>query len=410
MPKFKYTAITSQGEDSGTLQADSLQSAIMKLKEQNMKVTSISQVSGTSFLSSDFLNQDVEMFTKKVTTKDLAVFCKQLHTMLTSGMPITRCMEVLSEQSEHPKLKVVAKEVSLDIRKGNLFSDALKKHPKVFPDLLVNMVEAGELTGNLDAVIDSMAKHFENETQINSKISLALMYPKFLGGMALIIVIGMLVFVVPKFLDMFLKSGQEIPALTQVLINMSNFVTNRYVILIIGTFAIVIVFKQLMKNPKLRYQYQLNILKIPKLGIVLKKLISTRFARTMSTLLQSGIPIVYALEASAKVTGNIVISKKMEVVVDEIRKGNSLSYFLKDMDVFPPILISMVSIGEESGDLDGMFSKVADYFDSELDENIKKIISIIEPAMIVVMGIIVGFIIIAMYLPILGSVDTIQNM
>ncbi len=410
MPNFKYTAITSQGEDSGTIQADSLQSAIMKLKEQNMKVTSISQATGVSFLSSDFLNQDIEMFTKKVKTKDLAIFCKQLHTMLTSGMPITRCMEVLAEQSEHPKLKVVAKEVSLDIRKGNLFSDALRKHPKVFPDLLVNMVEAGELTGNLDAVIDSMAKHFENETQINSKISLALMYPKFLGGMALIIVIGMLAFVVPKFLDMFTKSGQKIPALTQVLINMSNFVTNRYVILIIGVIVIVVAFKQLMKNEKVRYHYQLNVLKIPKLGLVMKKLISTRFARTMATLLQSGIPIVYALEASAKVTGNIVISKKMEVVVDEIRKGNSLSYFLKDMDVFPPILISMVSIGEESGDLDGMFSKVADYFDSELDENIKKIISIIEPAMIVVMGVVVGFIIIAMYLPILSSVDTIQNL
>ncbi len=410
MPNFKYTAITSQGEDSGTIKADSLQAAIVKLKEQNMKVTSINQVTGASFLSSEFLNQDVEMFTKKVKTKDLAVFCKQLHTMLTSGMPITRCMEVLAEQSEHPKLKVVSKEVSLDIRKGNLFSDALKKHPKVFPDLLVNMVEAGELTGNLDSVIDSMAKHFENETSINSKINLALMYPKFLGGMALVIVIGMLVFVVPKFLEMFTKSGQEVPALTQVLINMSNFVTNRYVILIIGVIVIVVGFKQLMRNEKARYHYQLNILKIPKLGVVLKKLISTRFARTMSTLLQSGIPIVYALEASAKVTGNVVIAKKMEVVVDEIRKGNSLSYFLREMDVFPPILISMVSIGEESGDLDGMFSKVADYFDSELDENIKKIISIIEPAMIVIMGIVMGFIIVAMYLPILGSVDTIQGM
>ncbi len=410
MPNFKYTAITPKGEDSGTIKADSLQSAIMQLKEQNMKVTSISEGSGSSFLNSDFLNQDVEMFTKKVKTKDLAIFCKQLHTMLTSGMPITRCMEVLADQSEHPKVKQVSKEVSLDIRKGNLFSDALKRHPKVFPDLLVNMVEAGELTGNLDNVIDSMAKHYENETQINSKISLALMYPKFLGIMALFIVVLMLAFVVPKFLEMFTKSGQEIPALTQVLLNMSNFVTNHYVILILGIISIIVGFKALMKNPKVRYQYQLRILEIPKLGIILKKLISTRFSRTMATLLQSGIPIVYALEASAKVTGNSVISKKMEVVVDEIRKGNSLSYFLKDMNVFPPILISMISIGEESGDLDGMFSKVADYFDSELDENIKKIISIIEPAMIVIMGIIMGFIIVAMYLPILGSVDTITGM
>ncbi len=410
MPNFKYSAITSKGEDSGTIQADDLQSAILKLKEQNMKVTSISQSSGLSFLSSDFLNQDVEMFTKKVKTKDLAIFCKQLHTMLTSGMPITRCMEVLAEQSEHPKVQAVSKEVSLDIRKGNLFSEALKRHPKVFPDLLVNMVEAGELTGNLDSVIESMAKHYENETQITSKINLALMYPKFLGGMAFCIVALMLVFVVPKFLEMFTKSGQPIPALTQILLNMSNFVTNHFVLLIVGMVAIYVGVKQIMKIEKVRYQFQLYVLKIPKLGIILKKLISTRFSRTMATLLQSGIPIVYALEASAKVTGNIVISKKMEVVVDEIRKGNSLSYFLKDMDVFPPILLSMVSIGEESGDLDGMFSKVADYFDSELDENIKKIISIIEPTMIVVMGIIMGFIIIAMYLPILGSVDTISGM
>lgn len=405
MPNFKYTAITPQGEDSGTISADNLQGAIVRLKEQNFKVVTIKE---TSALNSDFLNKDLELFQKKVSDKDLAIFCKQLYTMLSSGMPITRCMEVLAEQSEHPKLKKAAKEVSLDIRKGNIFSEALRVHPKVFPALLVNMIEAGELTGNLDSVVDSMAKHFESEHGINSKIKLALAYPKFLGIFAVLVIIGMLVFIVPTFTDMFSSSGTELPGPTQVLISMSDFVKNNAILLLVFVFAVYIGIQKALEREDVKYQYQLMLIKAPKIGDTMKKLIATRFSRTMATLLKSGIPIVNALEASAKVTGNTVLIKKMEIVVEEIRKGNSLSYFLNEMGIFPPILISMVSIGEESGDLDGMFDKVADYFDSELDENIKKLVALIEPAMIVFLGIVMGFGIIAMYMPILGMSNTIS--
>ncbi len=406
MANYKYVAITPKGEEDGIIVADSVQGAILKLKEQNYKVVSIKETGGLA--GSDILNKEITLFQRKLTTKDLAIFCRQLHTMLSSGMPITRCMDVLAEQSEHPKLKEAVKSVSQDIRKGNIFSEALRVHPTVFPALLVNMIEAGELTGNLDNVVLSMALHYDNESSINTKINLALAYPKFLGLAAIIVLIGMLLFIVPSFMDMFIESGSELPGPTMLLIGMSDFVANSPIILLLIIISIYLGTKKLFELENVKFQFQLFVMGLPRIGDTTKKLVATRFSRTMSTLLASGIPIVNALEASAKVTDNVVLIARMDTVVEEIRKGNSLSYFLKEMDIFPPILISMVSIGEESGDLDGMFSKVADYFDSELDENIKKLISIIEPAMIVVMGLIMGFIIIAMYMPILQMGDTIN--
>ncbi len=408
MQKFEYKVLTKDGEETGIIEASSIKEAVVTLKEKNYKISSIKEASRFSIKNNEFLNKEVPLFEKKVTTKDLSVFSKQLHTMLTAGIPITHCMEVLAEQSDNPKLKVTSHEISQNIRKGNLLSESMKAYPKIFPSLLTNMIEVSELTGNLDSVIDSMAKHYENEAQINSKIRQAMMYPKFLGGIGLLILLGMLTFVVPAFIDMFVQSGTEVPTITAIIIWMSNMVKSRFFLILLFFIGLNYSFKALLRLPKVKLKYQEYILKIPKLGITLKKLISTRFSRTMSTLLKSGIPIVNALEASAKVTENDYLVMKMAFVVEEIKKGNSLSFYLKDMDIFPPILISMISIGEESGDLDGMFDKVADYFDAELDENIKKLISIVEPAMIVIIAIFMGFFIIGMYLPILGMSSTIQ--
>ncbi len=404
MPNYKYTAIDSNGKQSGNIEADNTKHAISLLKEQGLKVVSIEE----GKQAGKGLNTEIKFFEKKVKTKDLSIFCRQLHTMLTSGMPITRTLEVLASQSEKPILQETSMQVSLDIRKGNLLSDALRMHPKVFPPLLVNMIEAGELTGNLDSVVDSLAKHYENEARINSKIRQALMYPKVLAFLSMVVVICMLTFVVPKFLELFLQSDTPVPAITQVLINMSNFAKNNFILLTLIIIGINIAYKKAMQIHEVKHYVQLKILGIPKIGITVKKLVSTRFCRTMATLLTSGIPIVNALEASAKVTGNLVLSDKMNVVVDEIRKGNSLSYFLNETNIFPPIVISMISIGEESGDLVGMFNKVADYFDAELDENIKKITGIIEPVVLIIMGLILGFMIVAMYLPIMQLSTTIK--
>ncbi len=404
MPNYKYTAVGSQGKESGNIDADNTKHAISLLKDQGLKVVNIEEgkAPGTG------LNKEIKIFQKKVKTKDLSIFCRQLHTMLTAGMPITRTLEVLANQSENPILQETSMQVSLDIRKGNLLSDALRMHPKVFPPLLVNMIEAGELTGNLDSVVDSLAKHYENETRINSKIRQALMYPKVLAFLSLIVIIGMLTFVVPKFLELFLQSDTPVPAITQVLIDMSSFAKNNFILIIFILVFGNIGYKKAMQIHSVKHYVQSKILGIPKIGITVKKLVSTRFCRTMATLLSSGIPIVNALDASAKVTGNLVLSDKMSVVVDEIRKGNSLSYFLNETKIFPPIVISMISIGEESGDLVGMFNKVADYFDAELDENIKKITGVIEPVVLIVMGVVLGFMIVAMYLPIMQLSTTIK--
>lgn len=410
MPIYNYKALTLNGEISGTISTNSMQDAIIKLKEQNFNVIFIEEnnnIFGSNIFNKDILNKDITFFNKKINNYDLAIFCKQLHTMLSSGLPIIQSMDVLAKQSENIRIRKASYEVSQDIRKGNLFSIALKNHTKVFPPLLVNMIKSGEITGNLDEVILSLSAHYENEAKISSKIKMALLYPKFLMGAASVVIIAMLVFVVPKFIEMFSNSTTPIPAITQSLIFISNFITNNFIILVIIITTLYFLTKQLLQRENVKYKYEKFLLNVPRLGDTIKKLISTRFSKTMATLLASGIPIVNALEASAKVTGNTVLIKEIDVVIDEIQKGHSLSKLLNDVNIFPPILISMISIGEESGNLDGMFLKVSTYFDSELDENIKKIVSLIEPVMILILGIFMAYIIIAMYLPILNMSTTI---
>jgi len=348
----------------------------------------------------------MELFQKRVKTNDIAIFCKQLHTMLNAGMPLLTALDVLGAQTENPKLASTVKAMATQVQKGDVLSKAMHQYPKVFPSLLVNMVEAGELTGNLDNVLLKMSEHYTKENKINSKVKSAMMYPMILSILVVVVVVFMLTFVLPTFVGMLDSAGAELPLPTKIVIGISDALKTYWYLFIAGIVGLIIIMRNVMKSVEGRRFFHKLQLRIPVLKTSIAKIATSRFTRTLSTLLASGIPIIQALGTAANVTGNQVVIDGIEVVSEDIKKGIVLSSLLKKVGVFPPMVISMVNIGEESGALEEMLDKTADYYDEELDAAISKLIALIEPLMIVIMALIIGFIVIAMILPMFDMYST----
>ncbi len=374
------------------------------LKKKKSKDKKVKEKEETNILNAEI---NISFLQPKVKLKDIAVMCRQMGTMLVSGMDLIRTVEVLTNQSEHPVMKKTLKEISLELRKGNMLSRSLRDYPKVFPELLIAMVESGELTGTLDQVMESMAEHYKKEDKINRQIKSAMVYPIVLAIAATLVVSFLMIFVMPIFIEMF--EGQELPALTQFLLNISNSLRMYWYIYLTIIIGIIVLSKALYKKPDVRYEIHRIMISIPVMGTALSKIASARFSRTLATLLGSGIPIVRALEAAAKVTNNEYVIQQMEEVIEEIKKGRPLNVLLKDMEFFPPMMVSMVAIGEESGDIELMLVKTADYYDDEMEAIISDLVSIIEPIMIIIMAVVIGVIVIAMFLPVVDSLSNLQN-
>ncbi|MBM7561519.1 type II secretion system F family protein [Fusibacter tunisiensis] len=350
---------------------------------------------------------EIKVFQPKVKVKDIALFCKQLYTMLDAGMPLITALDVLSIQAENKTLKAVIHDMATNVQKGEVLSTAMKRHRKVFPYLLISMVEAGELTGNLDSVLDRMSTHYTKENRINSKIKGALMYPAILSIIIVVVVVFLLTFVLPTFIGMFESSGTELPGVTRALLAISGALQNYWYIFLAVLIGAIVVLNRITATIGGKRFFDNLKLKIPVVGDSLKKIATSRFTRTLSTLLASGIPIIQALETSANVTNNQVVIDGIEEVNDGIKTGAVLSSLLKRVGVFPPMMISMVGVGEESGALEEMLEKTADYYDEELETATARMISVIEPVMIVVMAVVVGFIVISMILPMFDMYSTI---
>ena len=351
---------------------------------------------------------DIGIFQKKVKIKDISVFCKQLYTMLNAGMPLSNALDVLADQTENKVLRLTTKDVYSQVQTGAVLSQAMKKHKKIFPNLLITMVEAGEMTGNLDNVLAKMSEHYEKENKINSKIKGAMVYPAVLSVAAVAVVIFLLTFIMPTFTGMFTSSGVELPLPTRILMAISDAIKNYWYIFIAVIGAIIFSINRYGKTETGKRQFDNLKLRIPVVGSSVTKIATSRFTRTLSTLMASGIPIVPAMEAAANVTNNQIVIDGMKKVIEDVKKGLSISYLLKTMHFFPPMVISMVGIGEESGSLEEMLSKTADYYDEELDASIQKMLALLEPLLIVFMGVIVGFIVISMMLPIFDLSTTVQ--
>lgn len=350
----------------------------------------------------------IEVFQKRVKVNDIAIFCKQMHTMLNAGMPLLTSLDVLGSQTENVRLAKAIKQMATQVQKGDVLSVAMKQHHKIFPELLVSMVEAGELTGNLDNVLLKMSEHYTKENKINSKVKSAMMYPMILSILVVVVVVFMLTFVLPTFVGMFESQNVQLPLPTRILLGISGALRTYWYLFAGGLVALIVIFSRLGKSIEGRRFLDKVKLKIPVLKTSIAKIATSRFTRTLSTLLASGIPIIQALETSAQVTGNQVVIDGIAVVSEDIKKGIVLSTLLKKVGVFPPMVISMVSIGEESGALEEMLGKTADYYDEELDAAIARMIGVLEPMMIVVMALIIGFIVISMILPLFDMYSNIQ--
>ncbi|HYE68575.1 MAG TPA: type II secretion system F family protein [Anaerovoracaceae bacterium] len=335
-----------------------------------------------------------------LSTKDIAILCRQLSSMLTSGVTLVKALNILYLQMEKKNIKACIKKLYESVQRGDQFSEGLRKQSGVFPEIMISMVEAGEASGKLDHVITKLAEQFEKDVKLKAKIRSAMTYPIILMVMAIGVVLILVTQVLPIFMGMFAESGMELPLPTKILIALSNILRGYWHLILIGLAALAMLGKSYLSTETgLRKWHSLE-LRIPIIRSTVIKISSVRFTRTLSTLLSSGMSLLQALEIVIKVVGNRVVMDGLNITKEDIRKGMSLSQSLRKVSVLPPMVYSMIGIGEEAGTIENMLEKCAEYYDDEVENAIQKLVSLMEPLMIVFMGVVVGFIIISMILPI----------
>lgn len=399
--QFVYRAVTDSGEIlEGIYEANSEQEVLTMLRNNEYMPVSIEHKVEEKPVSS--------YFTKKVTKKDVAVYCRQFYTMLNAGVTIVKCLAILEAQTENKLMRNATKTTFDDVQKGMTLSEAMRKHERVYPSLLVNMVEAGEVSGSLDVIMERMAIHYEKENKIENKIKGAMIYPIVLGVVSIAVVVFLLVAVMPTFIGMFESSGVELPAPTKILLNISNSLKNQWYIYLAFIIILILGIGYFGRQESGRLFIDSLKLRIPVVNDTNIKVATSRFTRTLSTLLSSGIPLLQGLDVVAKILNNKFLSIKLENAKEEVRKGVPLSRTIKAIKVFPPMVDSMIKIGEESGSLDEILNKSADFYDEEVEVAIQKMTEMLQPILIVIMALIVGFIVIAMALPMFDMVNTVQ--
>lgn len=396
MITFKYKAMTKEGEKiEGKYEANS-ESEVMEFVSSNgyypLRIEEISNRVNIEF-----------NFRGKVKLKDLSVFCRQFYTMLTSGIPIIRCLQVLSNQIENKKLKKAIKEVSEEVEKGEILSEAMKKHTDAFPELLVSLVASGEASGNLDAIMLRMATHYEKDNKINNKVKSAFIYPIVLGIASIGAVTFILTYVMPTFIAIFNQTGTVLPWSTRLLLGISDGIKNNWIFIIMLIIICIVVLNIFIKTDKgLLISGNLK-LKIPILKKLNRMIVVSRFTRTLSTLIASGLTLVDSLEIVSTVVGNRAAEMALLKIKDDVIRGESLNKSMRESELFTEMLYAMVEIGEETGMLDDILSKTADFYDDELEAVIQASVALLEPVLIIVMGFIIAFMVGSIMLPLFDS-------
>lgn len=342
-----------------------------------------------------------------VGAKDFAILCRQLYAMLYAGVPIIQSLNILRMQVRKKPLKTALDQIYEDVQKGQLLSEAMKRQRTVFPELMVNMIEAGELSGAMDATLERLSYHYEREAKISGKVKSAMVYPAILSTVAVSVVIFLLTFVMPTFIGMFEGSGMELPLPTRILMAMSSSLQNYWYIYLLGTVTLVLLVVQYVRTPAGRRRYDGLKLAIPVVKDLNEKIVATRFSRTLSTMLQSGIPLIQSLENIERIIGNKVVAEGIQQVREEVQRGSDLAGPISRLKFFPPMVPSMVHVGEESGMLDDILKKTAEFFDEEVERDFERVLALFEPIMIVVMGLAIGFIVISMALPMFDMINTV---
>jgi type IV pilus assembly protein PilC len=350
---------------------------------------------------------DVDFLKPGITTKDVVIFTRQLSTMIDAGLPLVQSLDILGKQQDNPTFKGVLLAIKADVETGSTFADAMKKHPEVFDNLYCNMVEAGEMGGILDVILQRLATFMEKAQALKKRVKGALTYPVVCICISFVVLAVILVFVVPVFEEMFKSFGSALPLPTQAVVNMSNFAKNNIFLIIGAIFGIVFLFKKLYKTEEGRKKFDAISLELPVFGPLIKKVAVAKFTRTLGTMLQSGVPILQALSVVARTAGNKVIEAAVNRVAESITEGRSIAEPLEETGVFPGMVIQMINVGESTGALDTMLGKIADFYDEEVDQAVSNLTAMIEPMMMVFLGGMIGGLVIAMYLPIFSMASVI---
>ena len=402
MPSFVWKGRNLTGQhQSGVLTLDSREEALNFLRKNRILITSVREK-----------RQGIEIKLpgrSGVPTRDLAVFTRQFATMIDSGLPLVQCLEILAKQATKEHFRKVIAEATSDVESGATLTDALAKHPAYFDNLYSNLVAAGEAGGILDTILGRLATYIEKADSLKRKVKSALTYPAVVLTVALGVTIFMLTAIIPTFARLFSDFGAELPLPTRMVLVLSNFVRTGWWIMLGLVVAAGVALKRFYATDRGQHVLDRAILKVPVLGDVLKKASVARFTRTLGTLVASGVPILKGLEITAETAGNVIIADAVKETRNSIGQGETIAAPLAKCDVFPPMVVQMIAVGEETGALDQMLNKIADFYDDEVDTAVATLTSVIEPVLIVVMGVIVGGMVVAMYMPMFEMVKAVSG-
>jgi type IV pilus assembly protein PilC len=397
MPAFTYTARTAAGElRTATVEAATAQDVVAQLRRQRMTVVKVDE------------NAKAKKVKGSIKMRDIVIFTRQFSTMINAGLPLVQALDILAKQTENKVLAATTRDIVFDVESGHTVADALGKHPKAFSELYVNMVAAGEAGGILDTILMRLATFMEKNDALVRKVKGAMIYPAVIMSVAVIAIAVLLLFVIPVFETMFAGVGLALPLPTRIVIGASDFLRSYWWAIIAVAVAGVWMFRRYYATSGGKLTIDKLMLKFPVLGDVLRKSAVSRFTRTLGTLISSGVSILDGLEITAKTAGNRVIQDAIMQSRASIAGGDTIAAPLQKSAVFPPMVISMIAVGEQTGGLDEMLSKIADFYDEEVDAAVSGLLSLLEPVMIVFLGVIVGGMVVAMYLPIFDMINAVQ--
>lgn len=401
MPTYRYVAKDKMGETiSGTLEADNVSGLVGSLRSKGLIIISVTEEKAKK--------PALRLARGRIKLDDLVIFLRQLATMVDAGIPLTQGLDILSEQAESKRFREIISKVHDDVEGGSSLSEAMARHKKTFSTLFISMVRAGESSGTLDEILDRLATYLEKISTLIKKIRAALIYPTVVTVMAILITLILLLRVIPVFKEIFAGFGAKLPTPTLLLINFSDFLRHNFfygvLILIVLGFG----FSRYTKTERGRFRFDRSKLRLPIFGILFRKVAISKFSRTLSTLVKSGVPILSSLEIVAKTSGNRVVELAVDEVRNSIREGESIAEPLSKCGVFPPMVVRMISVGEKTGELEKMLSKIADFYDEQVDIAVSGLTSMIEPLIIAFLGVMIGSIVIAMFMPIfkMGEIVT----
>jgi type IV pilus assembly protein PilC len=400
MATFAYRGRSTTGSVTGEIEAADRMAAVAQLRSKGVVATSVQERRAKAAAARGGGG--------KVKDKDLAIYTRQFSTMIDAGLPIVQCLTILSEQSESKALRSVTAQVARDVEGGATLADAFRKFPRTFDDLFTNLIQVGESGGVLDVVLQRLSTYIEKAAALKRKVKSAMVYPLTIIGVAVLVIIFMMTFVIPTFADMFKNMGATLPLPTQIVLWLSDFTRSYVLFIIAGIAAFVFGLRKFYATDRGSRLIDTLLLRVPIIGTLVRKVAVARFTRTLGTLISSGVPILEGLRITARTAGNRVVEKAVMQARTAVTSGRTLAEPLKQSGVFPPMVVHMISVGENTGALDQMLSKIADFYDDEVDSAVSALTSLLEPLMIVFLGVVVGGLVVAMYLPIFRMVTLVN--